>query len=252
MVQPRRCLFCGQPGASVEHVFANWLAEVFGPETGGFALTRQHGRTKTNRAVLGLTSRAACRRCNNEWMSGFETTVRPLLTSAIRGNPTRWVSPDDQRIVARWAFKTALMSDRTNRPKYWTAPNEHFEYLFQHREPPDSVTIHLTRYVPSAGESDFLAWVGSSWAFLGRHGWPKYKAYRITFNVGQAVFQVFGHMAPYNEVLTFEPRILLPDGTPRTDLFRRIWPRVPGPHEWPPTGGHFDTSGLHLLGLGTA
>jgi hypothetical protein len=250
VVEARRCAFCGERGASREHVFPNWLVGVFTqPGQKGFNLTREHGRDKKNTRTLGLHSRAACVVCNTGWMSDLEEIAAPILTPAILGNTVSWGTVE-QRIVARWAYKTALMTDRTNKPELWTTPDEHFKYLYERREPPPTAAIHLTRYVPSAGEVDFVAWVGSAWALVGQFDWMEFQAYRVTFNVGQLVFQVFGHLAPDDQVLIFQAGFRLPDGTLRTDLFRQLWPLVPGPHEWPPTGGHFDTASLHVLGRG--
>lgn len=84
-------------------MFAKWITEALGgPGPFGFNLNRQRGRSKTSMGYLGLISRAACVRCNNEWMSGFEQTARPLLAPVLRGVPTSWETParsDDDRAV---------------------------------------------------------------------------------------------------------------------------------------------------------
>jgi hypothetical protein len=214
-----------------------------------FELKRQHGRSKTNLRYLGLTSRAPCTTCNNGWMSGFEKTAKPLLTPAIRGEGTTWSSPEDRTIVARWAFKTALMVDHSGRPELWTAPDKHFSYLFERQEPPPSVSILVGHYLPRPEEEVFVAWAdlsrGSGHDFDG----DVFHAYRVAFTVGHAIFYVQGYADTDREGRMFDTW-LSADGAPLEDVFRRLWPLTPEPHEWPPRGANFATSGLAFLTQG--
>lgn len=241
------CAFCRERGSSEEHVYAKWIAKlVAGTGPGAFRLTRRHGRNKTNKHHLGLTSRAACEFCNTRWMSDFEESAKPLLAPIIQDQPTRWHSIQDRIVVARWAFKTALMTDRSGKPKHYTAPDDDFEYLFAHRKPPPSVAILLGRYIPDAGEEFRVAWNGSSWSSATSPGGEEVKGYRITFSVGHAIFQTFGYLTP-NRYAPVYPPFLLVSGKPLRDALRPLWPLLPAAHEWPPRGAHFATSGLDLL-----
>lgn len=195
---------------------------------------------------MALISRAACRECNQTWMRGFEDTVAPLLLPIAEDQPAVWDSIDDKTTVARWAFKTALMSTRTNKPQYWTVPDGDFRYLYEHRKPPLSATILLGRYVYSSTEDSYAAWHGSSWTDIGGDGGDRFQGYRITFSIGHAIFQVWGGIGTNDD-----PKIIMPnfaDGEkPITDAFRHLWPPLNDPHEWPPTGARFTTSGLEML-----
>ena len=123
-----RCVFCGAPGTSREHVFASWIAALFADAT-PFTLTKSLGRTNVTTKDLGVSLRAACAKCNNEWMSEFEVRAKPVLVPAMRGEQASWAQ-DDQERVARWALKTALMLDRS-RPEPYATLAEHFDYLFR-------------------------------------------------------------------------------------------------------------------------
>lgn len=52
--------------------------------------------------------RQVCQRCNSGWMSGLEVAVAPWLTPMILGEQIA-ISREGQRILARWAIKTASM-----------------------------------------------------------------------------------------------------------------------------------------------
>jgi hypothetical protein len=134
---------------------------------------------------------------------------------------------DEQLAVSRWAFKTALMIDRTNRPERRTVPDDHFRYLFEHRKPPPAATINLARYLPETGEVPFAAWMITSWASAkGRD--EGIAGYKISFTVGHAIFQTYAQVHTEREGLVFEsvlnPRIspstMRSDGCglPRPDL----------------------------------
>jgi len=112
----KRCLFCGEHGSSREHVFALWISKLFS-DAAPFTVKATHGRSKTGLKQIALYSRAACRHCNNGWMSELEQRARPLLTPAIPGQTVRW-DAEEQLIVAAWAFKTALMLDRSSTSRH--------------------------------------------------------------------------------------------------------------------------------------
>lgn len=181
-------------------------------------------------------------------MSDFEQTVKPLLTPAIRGEPVKWATAAEQKIVARWAFKTALMVDRSQRPSEWTAPDRHFKYLYEHREPPASSSIFLAHYAPQPGEVFYAAWAGTAWTAAGGDfsSRDKIHGFRVTFSVGHAIFRTYGHSRDDEDGFVMTPFLALGDQLIE-DTYRQLWPLQPRPHEWPPQGANFATSALVLL-----
>jgi hypothetical protein len=183
-------------------------------------------------------------------MSNFEQTAKPLLTTAIQGQPTTWLSVSERTIVARWAFKTALMVDRSSHPTRRTTPDKDFRYLFKHQEPPPSASILVGRYSPQAGEDDLAVWAGNAWT-TSRPDLPmgdELDGYRVSFSVGRAIFRVYGISRHESErfVVDFDTAVVF-DGTPVPDAFRRLWPETGEPHEWPPLGVEFSTGALAFL-----
>lgn len=238
------CSFCGEPGTSEEHAFANWIAALF-EDASPFTLTRTLGRNKVKKKEFGVTTRASCVKCNTGWMRDFEEEARPLLVPIMRGESGLWPL-EAQELVSRWALKTALMIDRSRRPPHATLA-EHFKYLFDHRLAPASVQIFLGRYLPAAGEEHRAASAGAVKLSAG-----DLDAYRIVFNAGQAVFQVCGHAGIESIGLeiahvawgTREGSPLL---VPLTDMFRRLWPSTSGDYEWPPAGSPLNTFSLDRI-----
>lgn len=242
-------MFCEQPGSSAEHVFAQWIGEAlegYGP----FSLKRSGGRSKSGTKTIAVLTRAACERCNNTWMSQFEEAVKPILSPMFLGNPARWTRRAVQVEVARWAFKTALMFDRSSASPD-VSPPEHCTYLYREHVPPPSATISLGRYVPAPGEEPISVGAGAA-RLAGDDGRvpADLGAYRITFSVGHAIFQVYGYRGIEKREYELERSLtLVRDGveTPVVDAFRQLWPLALQPYDWPPRGAQFDTSGLRLL-----
>lgn len=125
---PRRsrhlCLFCGSRADSAEHVVAQQLARALGvpkrqvtehlslsyaqpdPSASGSLLKAQVVRR------TGLPSsrreKVVCRSCNNGWMERLETRAVPLLSSLARGETVE-LGEEDQKLLALWADKTAIV-----------------------------------------------------------------------------------------------------------------------------------------------
>jgi hypothetical protein len=56
---------------------------------------------------LDITA-TVCMACNTGWMHRLEDQVRPFLGPLIAGKPW-WISPRQQRLLARWVGKTVLV-----------------------------------------------------------------------------------------------------------------------------------------------
>ena len=60
---------------------------------------------------FNLTLRDVCVPCNTRWMSQLENTAKPILQRMVRAKRVV-LDERSQRIVARWAGKTAMVMDR--------------------------------------------------------------------------------------------------------------------------------------------
>lgn len=235
------CVFCGFTGKLTnEHAWPQWIAEVrpdlaknpssaVGP-VGGVHETRSHG-------PFEIEVGCVCEDCNCGWMSDLEVIAKPILTKMLRGNNRTLFSPS-QRVVATWAFKTALMLREATFPRAdsgrGTVPATHYRHLYDHAEPPQSVTIWLAGFIGSDWASFFRETSGPI-QIRGDKDVVKpisTSIYGQVLLAGNLVFQIFGHALPPDDGLglTISPR-----GVAGKKLIR-IWPTpIDTPRvKWPP------------------
>jgi hypothetical protein len=238
-----RCIFCQREQASGEHVFGQWVSRLL-VDGAPFTLTKTPGRSASGLKMINVKARAPCEKCNGGWMSNSESEGKVLLPPVIRGEAVLWDAAQLAR-VARWTFKTALMLDRSSLASR-VAPLRHFRYLFTHQSPPESVTVYLARHYPGIGE-DHVGVIGSSYRSSNVNPRLYPDPYQITFSIGQAVFQVFGHSgtAPVEirRLGQLNSGLVVPVG----DVFQQLWPIRTQEFAWPPVGGHLDLRSLEAL-----
>ncbi len=241
------CVFCGSPGPlSEEDVVPRWLPKLLG-RTGRPAImtTEALGTRATvvrRQQRMKLTLHAVCRRCNNTWMSVLENRFKGLCGEAILGRTPMVLTPSEQRVVATWAVKTALLMELAYRflgeHAYAPPTNLAFLYARRGRKPPPGDDTRVWIGAVGAGWRD--VWHQAS-AFLpandeaepsDRTGW-----YLATVAVGHLVLHVFGRdIHPYVSNPASAARI-----TPVWDLpevwsqhLLPIWPVTVDYVSWPP------------------
>jgi hypothetical protein len=101
-----RCAFCRATEVTDEHVWPKWISGQLRGHR-GFTMATPHGPRKMR--SLDITA-PVCVTCNNRWLSVLEKDVQPVLGPLIYGEE-RTLSPDEQRRLATWVVKTALMLD---------------------------------------------------------------------------------------------------------------------------------------------
>jgi len=238
----RKCLFCGEPANSQEHVWPKWAAPLMADE-GLVPHVHQIMRDGEPEAewtyektAYTVTVRVVCERCNNGWMAELEERAKPFLDAALRGRG-RELHQAGQRTLAAWALKTAMTVGRTQGASRGVIPPPEHAYLYEHGEPPTRIRIWMTAYT------------GAQMAAMGlmngfdvnmdagpdpNRGWRDVWTTTVAF--GTVVFQVFGSVVP--ELLD----VVKPD-TVNTDV---LWPYM-GPFTWVPTSG---LSGRDLVAFG--
>jgi hypothetical protein len=141
---PFACAFCGSTKRprGREHVFADWLNSI-GLESGQVEIhTGRLNRVARRWTTEGFTAtvRAVCDDCNHGWLSQLEGAAKPVLTPLILGQSTE-LSVDDQRLIAVWAFKTALVamlsSSEEQRAQGYGVPVAEYQALYARRGHPE-------------------------------------------------------------------------------------------------------------------
>ncbi|MHB8243146.1 MAG: hypothetical protein ACYDHN_14300 [Solirubrobacteraceae bacterium] len=246
------CVFCGTTTEKItnEHVFADWISELFGHEPVGTAeMVESDGSIKAFPAVpFQQKVRVVCRPCNEGWMSSLEVAVKDFLgPMLLEGQPTS-LSRDEQRALATWTIMTAMMMDHLH-PTELVVPDVQFSEFYAAKAPlaghlvwvgfrerlDDETERELlgSVYAQSLGEffvTPEVATHTEQWQREGRN------VYRITFAIGHVAFQIFGH-----NLLT-EMQVQVPPDAPV-----HIIDAGTEPVEWPPAKPIESIGGLRGL-----
>jgi hypothetical protein len=245
---PFACAFCGSTKRprGREHVFANWLNSI-GLESGQVEIhAGRLNRVARRWTTEGFTAtvRAVCDDCNHGWLSQLERAAKPVLTPLILGQSTE-LSVDDQRPIAAWACKTALVamlsSSDEQRAHGYGVPAAEYHALYarrEHPEPPLHSQYWIGTYVgerpPGAVRIVPLG--------IERDGLPEPddpSAYSLTVMVGPLLVQGVRFTTPS----------LCVDLATVPDL-PQIWP-ASGPVSWP-TAVETDDAAFEQLASGKA
>lgn len=91
-----------------------------------------------------------CANCNSGWMSNLERETIPILEPMILFEDFRrtiGLSPRDQAILARWAYKTTLVLDFAFPDQPTWIPTSWYADFYRRRWPPNrGVVIWVTTY----------------------------------------------------------------------------------------------------------
>ena len=232
------CVFCRTTKAKItnEHVFADWISDLFGHEPEGTAeMVESDGSTKAFPAVpFQQKVRVVCKPCNEGWMGDLEEAVKDFLGPMLLEGRQTTLSKDPQRALATWTAKTAMMMDHLH-PKELVVPDGQFSEFYAAKAPLPGQLVWLgfrqrlddetqrellgSVYKQSVGEffvTPDAAKETEHWKKEGRN------IYRITFAIGHVAFQVFGH-----NLLT-HLQVEVPPGAPVRII------DAGAPVEWPP------------------
>jgi hypothetical protein len=223
----RKCVFCGAPADSQEHVWPNWAASLLADEgpLPHFQQVIQEGRPGEERRfskhAYSVTVGVVCKKCNNGWMSDLELRVKPYLEAMLHGRG-RDLHEGGLRTLGAWALKTSMMMvEQLYGAKRRVIPEVEHAHLFEHREPSERVRVWMASYAWSQAVA-----LGSPWGVdaetddTGPREWEPDRGARdiwaVTILFGPVVFQVFG--------TTILPLL---DGLElHTKHTHRVWPYV--------------------------
>src|SRR5262245_39069663 len=111
------CVFCGSSRLAGEHVFPRWLSRFVSPDELQRIETASDGEggSDSQRGSVGLAStvQSVCAACKNGWMAQLEADSIPVLERSVGALELQRVDPSEQRQIALWATKTAMMIDQT-------------------------------------------------------------------------------------------------------------------------------------------
>lgn len=222
----RSCLFCGsRKNLTGEHLWPRWLNKVLPNYRATSSILKRPGekqRTWPTKRTANQEIGMVCDPCNSRWMSQLETAAQPLLTEMIRGRRQTLDKPQ-QRTLAAWAFKTAIVGERMS-PKTAVIPQKQRYGLKEAGEPPIAAQVFIAATDGQwPGDTHF-----AEQKLLFHRGGTvdRRKGYATTMLIQRVALQVVGH-AFEDATVAFYHR------PPLRDSVRRIWPFI-GPSTWPP------------------
>lgn len=142
---------------------------------------------------FNITVRQVCGTCNHGWMSDLENTSKELLVPLILGARTTPLSVPEQKRLATWGYKTAIMTALAYPEDERFVPAEDYRLFYEHRKPPDGTFMWIgavaadldgKTYAAGFSRSQRLDFWKSDGSPVEGHG------YRITFSVVALVFEV--------------------------------------------------------------
>jgi hypothetical protein len=217
------CIFCGNPANSKEDLFSCWILERVDIRQ---PLIRQIGdgpQEITEDQAVRLP--CACQKCNNNWMSGMEMTVKRFLGPMIE-DLSFPLDRQNQQNLAEWAVKCAMCNDTVGpHPRFFT--ESECQAFKQKRTIPDRTLVFAARFtgrsLHTSGE-DFTLTQPSTGELLVR-------AHVYNVMVGHVTLQVLSwHQKPLDkEHIHFKGTDALWD-----KLTIQIWPIKKKSVNWPP------------------
>lgn len=220
---PETCVFCGNDELTNEHVWPEWFGELLSSISSTPYSVRAFGRAWST-PKIDLVAKVVCRTCNNGWMSQLEAQAKTILTPMILGEQRAVIlSPRQQTVLARWALKTAIMTDFF--PDDPLVPADWYPGVRTHAYPPDQCLIWTAASgSPSAAvHLHRMRATGASLTIDGS-GDMQAEGFNITFNIFRAIFQVIGYVGMPM------PRS---SSVPEEKGTHRLWPPLHEPVSWP-------------------
>jgi hypothetical protein len=144
MPRPQRfCIFCGKPGLTKEHVWADWLKQHIPKQAINHTqlvaiLHPTHSEFRRKTVAGDLRSRrlrVVCERCNTGWMSQLQSQGKPYLLPLIRGEVTA-LNPAAQTTVAAWIAMFVMVAEHFNPHTVVSTKTE--RKTFRHKRTPSS------------------------------------------------------------------------------------------------------------------
>jgi len=233
-------VFCGRADSKLsgEHVFPDWLARYFGRVTVDATIAGDDGALTVWSALsFTQTTRVVCTVCNSGWMADLEGAAEGVLGPMFTG-VRRVLRPPQQRTLAFWAAKTALMIDHLD-PTNRLVPETHYAEVNKHQSALPNQLVWIGSRASSSQPQQLVHARYSAVTQLNvpqdnqelvdivlRSAEAGQKLYAMTFSIGWIIFQVFGHNLPGGVLVQGgAPEIM----TPIWPLRRKFW--------WPPGAG---------------
>lgn len=218
------CVFCDGSPVTKEHVFPQWLNQYLPPGrqqteqarygAGAFDVTRQS-------VGLDFTVKKVCASCNNGWMSQLEDSSKDALEPLIIQQDLDLISLQQQRQIALWATKTAMMADQVQQEPL--LPSHQLRRMRTHRAIPGGTRVWLGS-CPERNPTVTSHTVRVDLSGVSTPGTPRPVGYYCPMKIGHLCIYVYFPAA--DVVIQHAPEFHL--------SVARIWPRRSSDLAFPP------------------
>jgi|SRR5579863_3023712 len=140
----RECLFCTNQADSREHLFPKWAIKDAKPKLPyRWAIGNRQAISIAN---PNATVKSVCEKCNHGWMSCLEDASKKIIRP-VSNDVSIWLSDKDQKLIARWAIKTAIVFESaTDSERKRCFPKPEREALRVDLDLPACTTVWIGRY----------------------------------------------------------------------------------------------------------
>jgi hypothetical protein len=237
MARPQRyCIFCGKPGLTHEHVWADWLKKYVPKDmtehTEHFAVVgpthSEPRRKKVSGDLQSRRLRVVCANCNSGWMSRLQAAVKPYLLPMILGEVTAF-DVKGQDILSSWITMFVIVAEHFNTDTVTTTQQLRSTFMSTGRAPAENWKIWI-------GDFERKNWKGQLVHFAVplsspdidpetmANGLPRPNTQTMTFVVGRLIVHVASSVTDIFENLRLA----------RADLLAQICPVSRNTIGWPP------------------
>jgi hypothetical protein len=244
-----QCAFClREAKLTGEHIWSDWICELYPDIRVIFRKwsAGDSGVSEWETGSMDHTAKVVCKRCNEGWMSNLESChAKPAMKDAILSEERTILDTEKLAAISRFAFKTAVIGDHTERKKLPFFPSQVRRRFANTLKIPDGFQV----WIGCIGENDRHHGVFRRRYWHTPQGAPAgLKLFVVTWGVGRFIFQATAtrwnrgsyrkHLLPF---LTQDRN---------WDSFSiPIWPMLTGPlkAQWPP-GSHLSDNMLDERG----
>jgi hypothetical protein len=229
------CVFCGRGPTTKEHVYPAWLRDAM-PIAGLYRTTDANGQPLWEQGTFDIQAKVACATCNSGWMSDLEGACGALLVNPMLYGSGVTLNVEQQRSVALWAIKTAVVLETYRKARTFAyLPEWHARWMPRTRasgeraDPPAGISVvTFGRQLDFRDEGIEHFAVHRSLGLITREPPNDSKGYVATFVVGYVGFQVFGVNIQTGGLpgIWYGPWV--------TERTIPLWPPVGVPVTWPP------------------
>ena len=177
-----------------------WLRDALPSGDARFRISDADGKPLWEQATFDIQAKVVCATCNNGWMSDLEAICGPLLTDPMLSGSKLTVGVAQQRAIALWVIKTAVVLEASRRDDVFKhLPEWHARWMPRTREsgdcadPPPGISVVMfgRRVDPELEDSAYFT-VSRSVGIAARTPPHDSKGYVATLVIGYVGFQVFG------------------------------------------------------------